>query len=188
MLNAIINWSLQHRLLVIAIALIVVGTGAYSIPNLSIDAYPDTTPVMVQVNTTAPALSPLEIERQVTFPIEQVISGLPGLTVVRSISKFGLSQITVIFDDDVDLYLARQMVMERLLTTQLPEGIGPPQLGPISTGLGEVFHYFVTGDGYTLEELTTLHDWVIKPQLRSVPGVAEVNTWGGERRQYQVIV
>ena len=188
MLNAIINWSLQHRLLVIAISLIVVGTGIASLRKLPIDAYPDTTPVMVQINTTAASLSPLEIEQQVTFPVEQVIGGLPGLEEVRSVSKFGLSVVTAIFEDGVDLYLARQMVMERLQTATLPQGIGPPALGPISTGMGEVFHYVVSGDGYSLEELTTIHDWVIKPQLRSVPGVAEVNTWGGEKRQYQVIV
>ena len=188
MLNAIINWSLQHRLLVIAVSLIVMGTGINSLRKLPIDAYPDITPVMVQINTTATSLSPLEIEQQVTFPVEQVISGLPGLKEVRSISKFGLSVVTAIFEDGVDMYLSRQMVMERLQTVKLPEGMSQPELGPISTGLGEVFHYIVSGDGYTLEELTTIHDWVIKPQLRSVPGVAEVNTWGGERRQYQVII
>jgi cobalt-zinc-cadmium resistance protein CzcA len=188
MINRIITWSLDHRLLVIVLTLVVVGFGVWSLRRLPIDAYPDTTPVMVQVNTTAPALSPLEIEQQVTFPVEQVISGLPGLHEVRSISKFGLSQITAIFEEGVDLYLARQMVMERLQSARLPEGIDPPQLGPISTGLGEVFHYIVTGNGYTLEELTTIHDWVIKPQLLSVPGVAEVNTWGGERKQYQVVI
>jgi len=188
MLNAIISWSLSHRMLVIALALIVVGTGVYALGRLPIDAYPDTTPVMVQVNTTAPSLSPLEIEQQVTFPVEQVISGLPGLKDVRSISRFGLSQVTAIFEDGVDLYLARQVVMERLQSARLPDGIGPPELGPISTGLGEVFHYTITGDGYTLEELTTIHDWIIKPQLLAVPGVAEVNTWGGEKRQYQVRV
>jgi cobalt-zinc-cadmium resistance protein CzcA len=187
-INRVITWSLEHRLLVIAVALIVVAAGFWSLRRLPIDAYPDTTPVMVQVNTTAPALSPLEIEQQVTFPVEQVISGLPGLAEVRSISKFGLSQVTTIFEEGVDLYLARQMVMERLGAVRLPEGIAAPQLGPIATGLGEVFHYVVTGDGWSLEELTTIHDWVIKPQLLSVPGVAEVNTWGGERRQYQVVV
>ncbi len=188
MLNAIINWSLQHRLLVIAITLIVGGTGLYSLSRLPIDAYPDTTPIMVQINTTAASLSPLEIEQQVTFPIEQVISGLPRLEEVRSVSKFGLSVVTAIFEDGADLYLARQMVMERLQTARLPNGMGPPELGPISTGLGEVFHYVVSGRNHTLEELTTIHDWVIKPQLRSVRGVAEVNTWGGQKRQYQVVV
>ncbi|MCH6552056.1 MAG: efflux RND transporter permease subunit, partial [Planctomycetes bacterium] len=188
MISRIITWSLEHRLLVVAVSLIVVAAGLWSLLRLPIDAYPDTTPVLVQVNAIAPALSPLEIEQQVTFPVEQVISGLPGLAQVRSISKFGLSQVTAIFEEGVDLYLARQMIMERLGAVRLPEGIAPPQLGPIATGLGEVFHYVVTGDGYSLEELTTIHDWVIKPQLLSVPGVAEVNTWGGERRQYQVVV
>jgi len=188
MLNSIITWSLQHRLLVIAMTLIVVGAGGWSLQHLPIDAYPDTTPVMVQINTTAPSLSPLEIEQQVTFPIEQVISGLPGLEDVRSISKFGLSQITAIFVDGTDLYLSRQMVMERLQSARLAEGIDSPELGPISTGLGEVFHYTVSGPAYSLEELTTIHDWVIKPQLQSVPGVAEVNTWGGQRRQFHVII
>lgn len=188
MLNSIITWSLRNRLLVIALATIVVGAGLYALERLPIDAYPDTTPVMVQVNTTAPALSPVEIEQQVTLPVEQVISGLPGLDEVRSISKFGLSQVNMIFEDGTDLYLARQMVMERLTSARLSEGIDPPELGPISTGLGEVFHYIVSGPGYSLEELTTIHDWVIRPQLQSVAGVAEVNTWGGHKRQYQVLV
>ncbi|MFG0330108.1 MAG: efflux RND transporter permease subunit [Phycisphaerales bacterium] len=188
MLSAVIDWSLNNRVLVIALSLLVVIAGSWSLSRLPIDAYPDTTPVMVQINTTAPSLSPLEIERQVSFPVEQVISGLPGLAEVRSVSKFGLSVVTVIFEDDTDLYLARQMIMERLQSARLPAGIDAPELGPISTGLGEVFHYLITGDDYTLEELTTIHDWIIKPQLQSVPGVAEVNTWGGEKRQYQVVV
>ncbi len=188
MLNSLITWSLHNRLLVVALTLIIVGAGAWSMRRLPIDAYPDTTPVMVQINTTAPALSPLEIEQQVTFPIEQVISGLPGLEHVRSISKFGLSQITAIFEDGTDLYLSRQMVMERLQSVETAAGIDAPELGPISTGLGEVFHYVVSGLGYSLEQLTTIHDWVIRPQLQSVPGVAEVNTWGGERRQHHVII
>ncbi len=187
MINRVITWSLQHRLMVIAITLIVIGAGAWSLRRLPIDAYPDTTPAMVQVYTVAPALSPVEIEQQVTFPVEQVISGMRGLAEVRSISKFGLSAVTAIFEDGVDLYLARQVVSERLRAVELPAGIAPPQLGPVSTGLGEVFHYIVTGDAYSLEELTAIHDWVIRPQLLSVPGVAEVNTWGGELRQYQVV-
>ena len=107
---------------------------------------------------------------------------------MRSISKFGLSQVTVTFDDGTDIYFARQLVMERLQTVELPEGIDRPEMGPVATGLGEVFHYVVTSETHSLQELTTLHDWVIKPRLQSVPGVAEVNTWGGERKQYQVLV
>jgi cobalt-zinc-cadmium resistance protein CzcA len=186
-LNAIISWSLDHRGFVVFTALIVVVAGLFSLSRLSIDAFPDTTPVQVQVNTTALALSPLEIEQQVTFPVEQAIGGLHGLEDVRSISKFGLSQVTATFADGVDVYFARQLVMERLQTVELPQGIGRPEMGPVATGLGEVFHYVLRSDRHSLRELTTLHDWVIKPRLRSVAGVAEVNTWGGERKQYQVL-
>lgn len=188
MLNSIITWSLQHRFAVIALTFVLIGTGLLSLRGLDIDAFPDTTPVMVQVNAPAPALSPLEIEQQVTFPIEQALGGLPGLTEVRSVSKFGFAQLTSVFDDSTDLYLARQLVSERLQTVELPQGISRPELGPISTGLGEIFHYIITGNGRTLEELTTIHNWMIKPQLRSLPGVAEVNTWGGEVKQYHVLI
>ncbi len=187
MLNAIITWSLNHRFLIIALTLVVVGVGVNTLIHLPIDAFPDTTPVQVQINTTAPALSPLEIEQQITFPVEQAISGLPGLDEVRSISKFGLSQVTVTFEDGTNIYFARQLVMERLQTVMLPEGVGSPEMGPVATGLGEIYHYIVTSPNHTLQELTTLHDWVIKPRLRSVPGVAEVNTWGGRRKQYHVL-
>lgn len=188
MLNRVIDWSLHHRFLVILLALVLVGAGAHALSRLPIDAFPDTTPVQVQVNTVAPALSPVEIEQQITFPVEQVIAGLPRLREVRSISKFGLSQVSAIFEEGTDVYFARQVVMERLQTVALPEGTPRPELGPVATGLGEVYHYLVRGEGQTLEELTTIHDWVIKPRLLSVPGVAEVNTWGGERKQFHVLV
>ncbi len=187
MIERILRWSLDNRLLVLLLSVALVGTGVHSMLKLPIDAFPDTTPVQVQINTVAPALSPIEIEQQITFPIEQAIGGLPGLHEVRSISKFGLSQVTAIFDDAVDVYFARQVVGERLLAAQLGEGLPRPELGPVATGLGEVFHYIVRGEGVSLEELTTLHDWVIKPRLQSVPGVAEVNTWGGEKKQYHVL-
>lgn len=198
MLNWIIDFSLRHRLLVIAAALVFGGLGVFSLGHLDIDAFPDTTPVQIQINTIAPSLSPEETERQITFPVEQAISGLPGLDVVRSISKFGLSQVVVTFKDGTDIYFARQLVNERLGTVELPEGIERPQMGPVSTGLGEVFHYVLTYEGYDfsklpaeertkkLTELRTIHDWVVKPQLRSIPGVAEVNSWGGYEKQYQV--
>ena len=188
MLNRIISWSIRHRRAVIASSLLLALMGAVAFSHLPIDAFPDTTPVQVQINTTAPALAPLEVERQITFQVEQAISGLPGLKEVRSISKFGLSQVTVIFDEGTDIYRGRQTVMERLQTVELPSGIERPQLGPVATGLGEVFHYLVTGAGKSLAELRTVHEWVIKPQMRSVPGVAEVNTWGGDERQLQVVV
>jgi cobalt-zinc-cadmium resistance protein CzcA len=188
MLNAIITWSLGHRAVVIILSLLVVASGLVALSHLPIDAFPDTTPVQVQINTNVPALSPLEVEQQITFPIEQEIGGLPGLEDVRSISKFGLSQVTVTFEEGTDIYFARQLVMERLQTVELPAGTARPEMGPVATGLGEIFHYLVRSDRHTLMELTTLHDWVIKPRLRSVAGVAEVNTWGGERKQYQVLV
>ncbi len=195
MLNGIIDFSLRHRFLVIAVVLALAAGGAVSLAHLDIDAFPDTTPVQIQVNTVAPALAPEEVERQITFPVEQAISGLPRLDMVRSISKFGLSQVVVTFQDGTDIYFARQLVNERLGTVRLPEGIGRPQMGPVSTGLGEVFHYVLTYEGYDfseeerikkITELRTLHDWVVKPQLRSIPGVAEVNSWGGYEKQYQV--
>ncbi|MCC7086522.1 MAG: efflux RND transporter permease subunit [Pirellulales bacterium] len=198
MLNWIIDFSLRHRFLVIAVALAFAAIGAVSLGHLDIDAFPDTTPVQIQINTVAPSLSPEETERQITFTVEQAISGLPGLDIVRSISKFGLSQVVVTFKDGTDIYFARQVVNERLGTVELPQGIERPQMGPVSTGLGEVFHYVLTYEGYDfstlpeeervkkLTELRTIHDWVVKPQLRSIPGVAEVNSWGGYEKQYQV--
>jgi cobalt-zinc-cadmium resistance protein CzcA len=186
MLTRIIDWSLRHRFLVIVLALLFIVGGGYAATSLPIDAFPDTTPVQVQVNTPAPALAPLEIEQQITLPVEQAIAGLPGLQEVRSISKFGLSQVTAIFKDGTNLYFARQLVGERISSVALPDGISRPEIGPASTGLGEVYHYLVSGRDHTLEELTAVQDWIIKPQLRSVPGVAEVNTWGGKRRQFQV--
>lgn len=188
MLNRTIRWSIRHRWAVIIAALALAGAGVVAFLKLPIDAFPDTTPVQVQINTVAPALSPLEIERQITLPVEQAISGLPRLHEVRSISKFGLSQVTVIFDDGAEIYLARQVVMERLQAVELPAGIERPQLGPVATGLGEIYHYLVTGTGKTLSELRTAQEWIIEPQLRSVPGVAEVNTWGGDERQIHVLV
>ncbi|MBI4559583.1 MAG: efflux RND transporter permease subunit [Candidatus Hydrogenedentes bacterium] len=190
MLNAIVAFSLNNRLLLSVIFVACAVLGVWTLTLIPIDAFPDTTPVQVQINTVAPALNPLEIEQQITAPIELSISGLPGLANVRSISKFGLSQVVATFDDSISIYTARQFIMERINGVALPEGMERPQLGPISTGLGEVFHYVIRSDNpeRTLDELRTLHDWVIKPELRKVPGVAEVNSWGGYERQYQVIV
>ena len=188
MLDAIITWSLQNRFLVLLLWLLLAVGGGFALLHLPLDAFPDTTPVMVQINTVAAALSPVEIEQQVTMPVERAIAGLPSLREVRSASKFGFCQVNAIFADGTDLYLARQMVSERLQTVALPAGVGKPELGPISTGLGEVFHYIVTSPQRSLIELTTLQDWVIRPQLQAVAGVAEVNTWGGDRLQYQVLV
>ncbi len=188
MLNKVIGWSIDHRIAVIVATIALAFAGFLAFLRLPIDAFPDTTPVQVQINTVAESLSPLEIERQITFPVEQAISGLPGLTEVRSISKFGLSQVTVIFDEGMDIYLARQVLSERLQSVELPSGLERPQLGPVATGLGEIFHYFVSGTDKRLSDLRAVQDWIIKPQLRTVPGLAEVNTWGGDERQWHVLI
>ncbi|GMU82417.1 MAG: hypothetical protein AMXMBFR47_22880 [Planctomycetota bacterium] len=186
MLNWIITWSLRNRFLVIIAALLFGGLGLSALRELDIDAFPDTTPVQVQINTVAPALAPEEVERQITFPVEQALGGLPRIQNLRSITKFGFSQVVVTFEDGTDIYFARQVISERLASVELPEGLSRPQMGPIATGLGEVFHYTVRSDRHELTELRTLHDWSIKPALRTVPGVAEVNSWGGYEKQYQV--
>jgi cobalt-zinc-cadmium resistance protein CzcA len=186
MLTWLIDWSLRNRLIVVACAAAFVILGLFSLGQLNIDAFPDTTPVQVQVLTMAPGLGPEEVERQITFPVEQVIGGLPGLAQVRSLSKFGLSQVVVTFEDGTDVYFARQVLNERLLGAALPEGMPRPQLGPVATGLGEVFHYLITGAGKDLTDLRTVQDWVIRPPLRTVPGTAEINSWGGFQKQYQV--
>src|SRR6476659_5252526 len=186
MLNWIIDYSLRHRLLVIAAALALAGVGLLSLRYLDMDAFPDTTPVQVQINTIAPALGPEEVEQRITFPIEQSIGGLPGLEAMRSVSKFGFSQVVITFKDGTDIYFARQLVNERLSTVELAEGISRPKMGPVSTGLGEVFHYVVTGAGNDITELRTIHDWRIRPKMRTVKGAAEINSWGGYEKQYQV--
>lgn len=189
-MNNIIEFALKNRLFILLLFAVFIGIGIRSIMHTSIDAFPDTTPVQVQINTVAPNLNPSEIEQQITLPIELSISGFSGLINVRSISKFGLSQVVATFDDNTNIYDARQFILERLISVDLPESIDRPQLGPISTGLGEVFHYIIRSSNpdRTLDELRTIHDWIIKPELRKVPGVAEVNSWGGFERQYQVIV
>ena len=190
MLERILEFAFKNRALVAVLALVGVVAGVYALVDLPVDAFPDTTPVQVQVNTVASALNPEEVERQITFPIETAIGGLPGLENVRSISKFGFSQVVATFADGTSIYDARQLVHEQASSVELPDGIDPPMLGPIATGLGEVFHYLVTSSDSTrtLEEIRSLHDAVIKPELRRVPGVAEVNSWGGYEKQYEVNV
>ena len=189
MLNWLITTSLRNRLLVSVLGAVLVLVGGRALTRLPIDAFPDTTPVQVPINTTVPALNAEEAEAQITIPTELAVSGLPGLVNVRSVSKFGLSQVVATFDDDTSIFRARQLITERLQTVELPAGIQRPQLGPISTGLGEVFHYVVRSDNpaRTLTELREIQDWVVKPQLRKVRGVAEVNTWGGLEKQFHVI-
>jgi len=190
MLHRLIETALQNRLLVLLLFAVICGAGMWRLTDLPIDAFPDTSPTQVQVNTTAPALNAEEIEQQITLPIELAISGLPGLDNVRSISKFGLSQVVATFDERTIVYDARQFIMERINGVTLPPGIDRPEMGPISTGLGEVLHYIVRSidPNRSMTEIRTLHDWVIKPELLKVAGVAEVNSWGGFEKQFHVIV
>jgi len=190
MLERIIDFAFKNRLLVVLVVALCIGLGAWRMLHIAVDAFPDTTPVQVQINAVAPALNPAEIEQQITLPLEVAIAGLPGLVNVRSISKFGFAQVVATFDDNTHIYDARQLVMERVGSVGLPPGIERPTLGPIASGLGEVFHYTLssTSPDRTLDELRTLHDWVIKPELLKVAGVAEINSWGGFERQYHVIV
>jgi cobalt-zinc-cadmium resistance protein CzcA len=189
MVNRLIHLSIQHRHFVLVLTLFLIGAGIWSAMGLPIDAVPDVTTKQVQINTAAPALAPAEVERQITFPIEVALSGMPRLKETRSVSQFGLSQVTAIFEDEVDIYFARQLVMERLQTAkeQFPPGVSPPQMAPVSTGLGEVYSFVVEGP-QSLMERRTLLDWVVKPQLRTVPGIIEVNSFGGEEQQFQVLV
>ena len=188
MLNALIGFSLHNRFLVLLAAGLLVALGARAAGRLPLDAFPDTTPVQVQINTVAPALTPEQVERLISFPVETSLGGLKGLHEVRSVSKFGLSQVVALFGDETDIYFARQQIAERLAEVQLPAGIARPTLGPVATGLGEVYHYLLTSDVYDLTELRTLQDWVIRPRLRRVPGVAEINSWGGFEKQYEARV
>ena len=191
MINALIRFSIRQRLLVMLMVLILIGAGLYSFQRLPIDAVPDVTNVQVQILTAAPSLAPLEIERQITFPVEVAMSGLPDVEEIRSVSKFGLSAVTVVFDDSVDTYFARQLVLERLSQAreQIPESIGSPEMGPISTGLGEIYQYELKAapdSGYDPTSLRTIQDWNVRRQLLGVQGITEVNSFGGREKQYQV--
>ncbi|MDX2059823.1 MAG: CusA/CzcA family heavy metal efflux RND transporter [Gemmatimonadales bacterium] len=192
-MRQLIAFVLKQRLLIVALTVLLIGVGISSAFKLPIDAVPDVTNVQVQINTNAAALSPVEVERQITLPVELAMFGLPALEEIRAISKFGLSQVTVVFKEGTDIYFARQQVQERLQQAreQIPEGFGTPEMGPISTGLGEVFQYSVEAKDSSIAdpiELRTLQDWVLAQQFRSVPGVAEVNSFGGFEKQYQVLI
>ena len=187
MLKRLVELTLKYRLVVLSFAGVLAVVGIFALTRLPFDAFPDTTPVMVQVNVSAPGWAPEDIERLVTYPVEQSLTGLSGLTEVRSVTKYGLCQVTTIFEDRIDLYLARQQVNERLVTVELPDGVASPELGPVSTGLGEVFHYIVLDNSSDKTESRTIQDWVIKPQLLASPGVAEINSWGGFKKQYLIL-
>lgn len=201
-MKTFVSFCIQHRFLVIFGVLLIGALGVRAAQQLPIDAVPDVTNVQVQVLTTAPALGPIEVEQYITVPVETVMSGLPRVEQVRSLSRFGLSAVTIVFEEGTDIYFARQLVSERLADAReaIPEGYGSPELGPISSGLGEIYQFEVRGepmcepgqpdtpDCYTLMELRTILDWYVSYQLRPLPGVVEVNAFGGELKTYEVQV
>ena len=197
MLEHLIRFSIAHRAFVAIAVVAMAALGIVNFGRLPIDAIPDITNVQVQINTAVSALSPVEIEQRITFPIETAMSGIPRVEHVRSLSRYGLSQVTVIFEDGTDIYFARQLVNERLQEAKesLPPGLGEPVMGPIASGLGEIYFWAVEADStarkedgspYTLADLRTVQDWIVKPQVRTVPGVTEVNSIGGHERQFHV--
>lgn len=197
MLESTIYFSIRHRWIVLFIVAGLMALGIYNFTRLPIDAVPDITNVQVQINTEAPGYSPLEVEQRVTFPIETVLAGIPKLDYTRSLSRYGLSQVTVVFEDGTDIYFARQLLNERIqqIKSELPEGL-EPVMGPIATGLGEIFSYLVEaeegatkpdGSAYTPMDLQTVQEWIIVPQLRNLKGVVEVNSIGGYEKQFHVM-
>lgn len=189
-LSSVVDWSLQNRAVVLAATVLFVLVGVRAAQHLPIDAVPDVTNVQVQVITSTPALSPLEVEQYVTVPVERALAGIPKTTEVRSISKYGLSVVTVAFQDGTDIYFARQLVNERMseAAEAVPAHYGRPEMGPITSGLGEIFQFVVRNDALSLMQLEETLDWQIAPVLRTVPGIVEVNSFGGEDKQYQVVL
>jgi cobalt-zinc-cadmium resistance protein CzcA len=197
MIERLMHLALHNRLLILLLVVLIVGFGALAFKTLPIDAFPDVTNIQVEVISTAPGLSPLEIEKFVTYPIEMSMRGLPKLQLMRSITKYGLSVVTLVFHDSVDLYFARQLVFERLasVTEKLPEGV-TSEMGPVATAMGEIYQYTLEGEPPADEQervryftdLRTLQDWVVAPLLKNVPGVSEINSFGGYLKQFQVIV
>ncbi len=195
MLNRMINLSIKHKLIAILLTILVAGFGVYAIFQIPLGAVPDITTNQVQVITTSPNLSTQDVEQFITYPVELEMSNLPGVTEIRSISKFGLSVVTIVFEDKLGAYLPRQLIAEKIksATANIPEGFGTPEMGPISTGLGEIYQYILdTEPGYkekySIMDLRTIQDWIVKRQLSGIPGVVEVNTWGGFLKQYEVAV
>ena len=195
MLNKIIEFSIKNKLIIGLFVLALIGYGIYEVRKLPIDAVPDITNNQVQVITVAPALGAPDVERLITFPIEQVNNNIPGLIELRSFSRFGLSVVTIVFEDDIDIYWARQQVSERLQQAQeqIPKGVGTPVLAPVTTGLGEIYQYTIRPkkgyeDQYNVMELRTIQDWIVRRQLLDVKGVAEVSSFGGYLKQYEVAV
>src|ERR1700730_1519752 len=189
MFARILTFSLAHRWTVLLGVLVLIAAGCWVVYTIPVDAFPDLTNNQVVIVTEAPSMPPTEVEQLVTYPVERTLMGMPKQQEVRSLSKLGLSMVTVVFDDTVPTYFARQLVNERLqqVATSLPTGI-QPVLSPPSTAFGELYQYTLTGSGLSPMELKDVQEWEIKPQLRTIPGVSDVNTWGGETKQYQIKV
>jgi cobalt-zinc-cadmium resistance protein CzcA len=189
-LTKLVHFSLQNRLLILIFTVLLVFGGFYSLKHLKVDAVPDITNVQVQVITSSPSLSTLEIEQYITLPVERALAGIPNLTEVRSVSRYGFSLVTAVFAEGTDLFKSRQLVSERLseASENIPTIYGKPVIGPITTGLGEVFQFTIESNFHSQMELTTYLNWYINPSLKTVPGIVEVNTFGGKTKQYQVIV
>ncbi|GET23050.1 efflux RND transporter permease subunit [Prolixibacter denitrificans] len=193
MIDKIINISLKNRIIILLLAIAVGALGYWSYKNVPIDAFPDVTPPMVQIFTSSPGLSPVDVETQISYPVEISMYGLPNVERVQSTSIFGLSRVNVYFEEGTEIYFARRLVMERLLKAKesIPEGLGTPELGPLTTGLGQVLMYSLEVDkdtSYSLMEMRTVQDWIIKPRMRTIPGVTEVLGIGGDVKQFQVNV
>ena len=190
MLKEIITFSVKQKFVALSLVLLMAVAGYFSLIQLPINSLPDVTPVQVLVITKAGRYSPYDVEKLVSYPIETAMNGLPDVAQVRSISQFGLSAVTVEFEEKTDIYFARQMVSQRLqsISDELPPDVSSPQLGPITTALGEIYQYVVHGENYSLTELREIQDWLIAPQLKVVQGVTEINSFGGFVKQYNVIV
>ncbi|MSP63199.1 MAG: efflux RND transporter permease subunit [Myxococcales bacterium] len=189
-LSALVAWSLRNRPVIAIATLLFLVYGVRSAIDLPIDAVPDVTTIQVQIITAAPALAPVEVEQYVSVPVERAMAGIPKVIEIRSLSKYGLSVVTIVFADGTDIYFARQMVLERMREAEdaVPARYGRPEMGPISSGLGEIFQFVVRGQGVSLMDLEETLDWYIGPQLRMVPGIVEANSFGGEDKQYQVVI
>nr|MCU0656110.1 efflux RND transporter permease subunit [Polyangiaceae bacterium] len=190
MLARLIEASIRMRYAMVVVLALLLAGGGWAMSRLPVDAMPDVATVQVSVMTKAAGLSPIEVERAITIPIENSLNGIPGGDELRSVSRAGLSAVTVVFKDSTDIWFARQLVLERLRTVQgeLPSTAETPELSPVSTGLGEIFQFVVRSEHHSAMQLRTLLDWEILPKLRQVPGVVEVNTMGGELKQYQVLI
>lgn len=195
MLSHIINFSLKNKLIILLFTVFIVGYGLYALSQIPIGAVPDVTNNQVQVITTSRNLSTQDMEQFITYPVELEMANLPGVKEIRSVSKFGLSVVTIVFDDDLGTYLPRQLITEKIASAseKIPKGFGTPQMGPITTGLGEIYQYVLEvepeyKDEYTVTDLRTIQDWIVKRQLSGIPGVVEVNTWGGFLKQYEVAI